>query len=58
MPSGALAQELVALTGRYPNEDDIRTARRLFSRVLDTPGGAKIATIHAFCQSLRAKQGT
>jgi ATP-dependent helicase/nuclease subunit A len=52
MPSGALAQELVALTGRSPSEDDIRTARRLFSRVLDTPGGAKIETIHAFCQSL------
>jgi ATP-dependent helicase/nuclease subunit A len=52
MSSGALAQELVALTGRYPSEDDIRTARRLFSRVLDTPGGAKIQTIHAFCQSL------
>ena len=52
MPSGELSQELVALTGRYPNEDDIRTARRLFSRVLDTPGGAKIETIHAFCQSL------
>jgi ATP-dependent helicase/nuclease subunit A len=52
MPSGALSQELVALTGRYPSEDGIRTARRLFSRVLDTPGGAKIETIHAFCQSL------
>ena len=52
IPSGELSQELVALTGRYPNEDDIRTARRLFSRVLDTPGGAKIQTIHAFCQSL------
>jgi ATP-dependent helicase/nuclease subunit A len=52
MPSGRLAQELVDLTGRYPDEDDIRTARRLFSRVLDAPGGAKIETIHAFCQSL------
>ncbi|HTW52167.1 MAG TPA: double-strand break repair helicase AddA [Stellaceae bacterium] len=55
LPSGALSQELVALTGRYPNEDDVRTARRLFSRVLDTPGGAKIETIHAFCQSLLAR---
>jgi ATP-dependent helicase/nuclease subunit A len=27
-------------------------ARRLFARVLDTPGGMKISTIHAFCQSL------
>ena len=52
MPSGELSQELVALTGRYPNEEDISGARRLFSRVLDTPGGAKIETIHAFCQAL------
>ena len=27
-------------------------ARRLFARILDTPGGLKIMTIHAFCQSL------
>jgi ATP-dependent helicase/nuclease subunit A len=27
-------------------------ARQLLARVLDTPGGVKIATIHAFCQSL------
>jgi ATP-dependent helicase/nuclease subunit A len=52
MPGGELSQQLVKLTGRYPSEDDIRTARRLFSRVLDAPGGAKIETIHAFCQSL------
>ena len=52
MEGGRVAQELVALTGRYPSEDDISAARRLFSRVLDAPGGAKIETIHAFCQSL------
>ena len=52
MPSGELAQELVNLTGHRPREGDIAQARRLFARVLDTPGGAKIATIHAFCQSL------
>src|SRR5437764_5157243 len=49
---GALAQELVELTGRYPDEYDTARARQLFARVLDAPGGAKIATIHAFCQSL------
>ena len=27
-------------------------ARRLFARVLDTPSGLRISTIHAFCQSL------
>src|SRR6516165_4299453 len=52
LPPGALTQELVALTGRKPDEFDLAQARRLFARVLDTPGGAKIATIHAFCQSL------
>ena len=27
-------------------------ARRLFAKVLDAPGGMRIETIHAFCQSL------
>ncbi|NPD68515.1 double-strand break repair helicase AddA [Lichenicola cladoniae] len=29
-----------------------RSARALFARVLDLPGGMRIGTIHAFCQSL------
>ncbi|HLY46893.1 MAG TPA: double-strand break repair helicase AddA [Stellaceae bacterium] len=49
---GRLAGELVALTGHYPQPHEIARARQLFARVLDAPGGAKIATIHAFCQSL------
>ena len=52
MPPGRLHQELVALTGVDPDDDTIARARQLFARVLDTPGGAKIATIHAFCQSV------
>ncbi|HTT80413.1 MAG TPA: double-strand break repair helicase AddA, partial [Stellaceae bacterium] len=52
MPPGALREELVPFIGRFPQEDDIARARRLFAHVLDVPGGAKIATIHAFCQSL------
>src|SRR5437763_2605040 len=52
LPPGALAEQLVELTGRFPQEEEIARARRLFARVLDVPGGAKIATIHAFCQSL------
>ncbi|MGD9617312.1 MAG: double-strand break repair helicase AddA [Alphaproteobacteria bacterium] len=55
MPPGALAQELVELTGRNPDEYDIALARQLFARVLDVPGGAKILTIHAFCQSLLSR---
>ena len=30
----------------------LTTARALFARVLDLPGGMRIGTIHAFCQSL------
>ncbi|HEX6441524.1 MAG TPA: double-strand break repair helicase AddA [Stellaceae bacterium] len=52
MPAGALAQDLVALTGRMPDEYETARARQLFARMLDAPGGAKIQTIHAFCQSL------
>ncbi len=49
---GALAEELRALTGAMPDEAALTRARRLFARVLDAPGGMRIETIHAFCQSL------
>jgi ATP-dependent helicase/nuclease subunit A len=49
---GALAQDLVALTGAMPDAQMLDHARRLLARVLDTPGGMRIETIHAFCQSL------
>jgi ATP-dependent helicase/nuclease subunit A len=52
MPDDELHSSLLALTNAQPSEDRRRTARRLFARVLDTPGGMKIQTIHAFCQSL------
>jgi len=52
LPPGKLAEELVALTGRKPDDYETALARQLFARVLDSPGGAKISTIHAFCQSL------
>src|SRR5262249_33576342 len=52
MPEDELHRSLLALTNARPSEDRRRTARRLFARVLDTPGGMKIQTIHAFCQSL------
>jgi ATP-dependent helicase/nuclease subunit A len=35
-----------------PTEDACRTARALFTKVLDLPGGMRIGTIHAFSQSL------
>ena len=50
--SGALAETLQKLTGHMPSDAAIARARQLFARVLETPGGLKIATIHAFCQTL------
>jgi ATP-dependent helicase/nuclease subunit A len=48
----SLATELRRLTGRAPDEAGMARARRLFAEVLDLPGGMRISTIHAFCQSL------
>ena len=48
----ALSQALVGVTGTSPDHALLEHARRLFAQVLDTPGGMKIMTIHAFCQSL------
>ncbi len=44
--------ELEELTGTAPSPETTREARRLFARVLDTPGGLKIMTLHSFCQSV------
>ncbi len=49
--SGALA----GLEGRDPRDYDhkaLSKARGLFARALETPGGLKIQTIHAFCEKL------
>ncbi len=37
---------------RTPNPDDLRNARTLFARAIETPGGLKIQTIHSFCAAL------
>ena len=47
-----LREELSRLEGRAPDSyatDDLRAARALFARALETPGGLRIETIHAFC---------
>jgi ATP-dependent helicase/nuclease subunit A len=47
-----LRRDLHELTGAPAGPDLQRRARSLFARVLDAPGGMRIETIHAFCQSL------
>ena len=46
-----LVEEL-KLRGITPSADTVGRAQALFARVLDIPGGMRIGTIHAFCQSL------
>jgi len=52
LPDAALDAEIADLTGVLPDTATRARARALFARVLDLPGGMKIATIHAFCQGL------
>ncbi len=51
LPDAALDAELADLEVAA-TEASRRAARALFARVLDLPGGMRIGTIHAFCQSL------
>ena len=47
-----LAEEIEKLEGGPPTAAQLSRARRLFAEALDTPGGLKIQTIHAFCERL------
>jgi len=47
-----LVAKLTDLLGKAPDYETVTLARQLFARVLDTPGGLKIQTVHSFCQSL------
>lgn len=49
-----LRRELTAIGADANDPRKLTRARELFARVLDTPGGIRIQTIHAFCQSLLA----
>ncbi|XBQ17014.1 MAG: UvrD-helicase domain-containing protein [Oceanicaulis sp.] len=51
MDDAALSDALDDLTGGA-GRPDLAAARRLFARALETPGGLKIQTLHAFCESL------
>lgn len=49
---GKLAESLESVLGRKASTEEATRARQLFALALDTPGGLKIQTIHAFCESL------
>ncbi len=52
MEDAPLREQLAKLEGREASsykEDQLKAARALFARALETPGGLRIETIHAFC---------
>lgn len=49
MQDGVLDGALRSLTGEPPTAAERTNARKLFAQALETPGGLKIETIHAFC---------
>ena len=53
LDDNALCDSLAELgLARAPDKDDLKRARTLFARAIETPGGLKIQTIHSFCASL------
>lgn len=55
METEPLRKELVRLEGDHGqiySDDQLRRARALFARALETPGGLRIETIHAFCSRI------
>ncbi|WP_439572352.1 double-strand break repair helicase AddA [Phreatobacter sp.] len=52
LDDAALTRELADLDGKAPSPQRLVRARRLFAEALETPGGLKVQTIHAFCERL------
>ena len=48
----ALARDLADLAGAEAEPEMLARARTLFVTALETPGGLKIQTIHAFCEAI------
>jgi len=52
LDDAALDERIAATTGKPADALQRRRARRLFAQALETPGGLKVQTIHAFCTRL------
>jgi ATP-dependent helicase/nuclease subunit A len=52
LDDGALDDAIDKIEGAKPDAKKRKLARQLFASALDTPGGLKVQTIHAFCTRL------
>lgn len=52
LPDDELREMISQITREPAGQQSLKTARKLFTRALETPGGLKIQTLHAFCESV------
>ena len=52
LDDAGLSEAIAELGAPKPSAQGLAFARRLFARAIETPGGLKIQTIHAFCERL------
>lgn len=52
LPDEELSEKIEKLDGERITPERLKAARLLFARAIETPGGLKIQTIHAFCERL------
>jgi ATP-dependent helicase/nuclease subunit A len=52
LDDGALATKIIESGAERPGPAELKFARQLFARTIETPGGLKIQTLHAFCERL------
>ena len=55
LPNKELERRVADIGAGLGGPEDMKQARRLFAKALETPGGLKILTIHAFCQNLLSR---
>ncbi|MBA5724294.1 double-strand break repair helicase AddA, partial [Candidatus Liberibacter sp.] len=47
-----LAEDITKIQGEKPDKSQLSKAQNLLTKTLETPGGLKIQTIHAFCEAI------
>lgn len=52
LDDATLDRKLFSIDGGRPSRERRASARRLFATALETPGGLKVQTIHAFCDRI------
>ncbi|MBV9419009.1 MAG: UvrD-helicase domain-containing protein, partial [Alphaproteobacteria bacterium] len=55
LPDEKLRKKITDIGADFGGPEEMKRARRLFAQALETPGGIKILTIHAFCQNVLSR---